>query len=51
MHFFLYILQKLNINNNLKYLKKQKTIKIKLLFPQKKLNTNPLPIKIKIQKL
>lgn len=49
--FFLYILQKLSINGDLEYLREQEAMGVRLLFPQEKLDTDPLPIKIKVQRL
>lgn len=44
--FFLYILQKLSINGDLEYLREQEAMGVRLLFPQEKLDADPLPIKI-----
>lgn len=49
--FFLYILQKLSINGDLEYLREQEAMGVRLLFPQEKLYADPLPIKIKVQRL
>lgn len=48
---FLYILQKLSINGDLEYLREQEAMGVRLLFPQEKLDADPLPIKIKVQRL
>lgn len=49
--FFLYFLQKLSINGDLEYLREQEAMGVRLLFPQEKLDADPLPIKIKVQRL
>lgn len=43
--------KKLSINGDLEYLREQEAMGVRLLFPQEKLDADPLPIKIKVQRL